>query len=113
MYITQNIANRIKERLRTQNRSMKAMLTDLDMGINSISEFAKGKQMSCISLAQIADYLNCSVDYLLGRTDNPDNINIIKIAGRDGSFRERQLTDKQLAALNAIIDQMPDASDDP
>ncbi len=24
-------------------------------------------------LIQIADYLDCSVDYLLGRTDNPDS----------------------------------------
>ena len=24
------------------------------------------------SLARIADYLDCSVDYLLGRTDNPE-----------------------------------------
>lgn len=24
------------------------------------------------TLAKIADYLNCSVDYLLGRTDNPE-----------------------------------------
>ncbi len=72
MYITQNIANRIKARLKSQNISTKSMLSDLDMGINSISEFAKGKQMSCISLARIADYLDCSVDYLLGRTDNPE-----------------------------------------
>lgn len=72
MYITQNIANRIKTHLKNQNINMKSMLSDLDMGINSISEFAKGKQMSCISLARIADYLDCSVDYLLGRTDNPE-----------------------------------------
>lgn len=72
MYITQNIANRIKICLKNQNVSMKTMLSDLDMGINSISEFSKGKQMSCISLARIADYLDCSVDYLLGRTDNPE-----------------------------------------
>jgi transcriptional regulator with XRE-family HTH domain len=72
MYITQNIANRIKARLKIQNINMKTMLSDLDMGINSISEFSKGKQMSCISLAHIADYLDCSVDYLLGRTDNPE-----------------------------------------
>ncbi len=38
--------------------------------------------------------------------------NIIKIAGRDGSFRERQLSDEQLAAINAILNQMPDASND-
>lgn len=72
MYITQNIANRIKVRLKNQQINTKTMLSDLDMGINSISEFSKGKQMSCISLARIADYLDCSVDYLLGRTDNPE-----------------------------------------
>lgn len=72
MYITQDIANRIKVRLKDQRISTKTMLSDLDMGINAISEFAKGKQMSCINLARIADYLDCSVDYLLGRTDVPE-----------------------------------------
>jgi len=72
MYSTQNIANRIKLRLKNQHINTKNMLADLDMGINAISEFSKGKHMSCISLARIADYLDCSVDYLLGRTDNPE-----------------------------------------
>lgn len=71
MYDTQKIAERIKMRLREKHIHMKDMLSDLDMGINAISEFAKGKQMSCIALARIADYLDCSVDYLLGRTENP------------------------------------------
>lgn len=72
MYFTQDIAKRIKSRLKTNKKSTKEMLDTLDMGINAISEFSKGKQMSCISLAKIADYLDCSVDYLLGRTDNPE-----------------------------------------
>lgn len=72
MYVTQEIANRIKTQLKASGISTKVMLSDLEMGINSISEFSKGKQMSCISLARIADYLDCSVDYLLGRTDNPE-----------------------------------------
>lgn len=72
MYVTQEIANRIKSRLKNQRKNTKEMLSDLDMGINAISELAKGKQMSCISLARIADYLDCSVDYLLGRTDRPE-----------------------------------------
>jgi transcriptional regulator with XRE-family HTH domain len=71
MYDTQKIAERIKMRLREKRIHMKDMLSDLGMGINAISEFAKGKQMSCIALARIADYLDCSVDYLLGRTENP------------------------------------------
>lgn len=42
----------------------------------------------------------------------PENCNIIKIAGRDGSYRERHLTDEQLAAFNAMLDALPNASDD-
>lgn len=38
--------------------------------------------------------------------------NVIKIAGRDGSYQERVLSDQQLAALKALLDQLPDASDD-
>ena len=72
MYMTQDIADRIKLRLRSKHVRVKDMLADLNMGINAISELAKGKQMSCIALARIADYLDCSLDYLLGRTDNPD-----------------------------------------
>lgn len=72
MYNTQEISNRIKSRAKHNKVLIKRMLTDCEMGINSISEFSKGKQLSCISLAKIADYLGCSVDYLLGRTDNPE-----------------------------------------
>ena len=71
MYDTQQIADRIKLRLKERHIQVKDMLSDLNMGINAISELAKGKQMSCIALARIADYLDCSVDYLLGRTDDP------------------------------------------
>lgn len=73
MYITQQIANRIKEQAKLKKIPIGVMLHDLNMGINAISEFSKGKHLSCISLAKIADYLDCSVDYLLGRTDNPNS----------------------------------------
>ena len=39
-------------------------------------------------------------------------VNIIKIAGRDGSYKEKHLTDEDLAALATIIDRLPDASGD-
>ena len=74
MYLTQEIADRIKSQAKSQKIKISDMLSDCDLGINTISEFSKGKHLSCISLAKIADYLDCSVDYLLGRTDNP-NIN--------------------------------------
>lgn len=39
-------------------------------------------------------------------------LNVVRIAGRDGSYEERYLTDSQLAAVKAVIDQMPDATED-
>ncbi len=38
--------------------------------------------------------------------------NVVRIAGRNGSYQERILTDEQLAALKAVLDQMPNATDD-
>lgn len=42
----------------------------------------------------------------------PNQKNLIRIAGRDGSYEERFLTDQQFSALKAILAQMPDASGD-
>ncbi len=47
-------------------------------GISSgnISDWKSGKSAPNIeAIAKIADYLGCSVDYLLGRTDDPLSIN--------------------------------------
>lgn len=83
------------------------------------------------TLEKIADYFNVDLDYLLGKSDFPNkyawlasvseapeepkvpaNANLIRIAARDGSYQERRLSDQQLAALIAILDQMPDVPDD-
>ncbi len=45
---------------------------DLEISQESISKYETGRAFpSKIILLKLADYLNCSVDYLLGRTDNP------------------------------------------
>ena len=38
--------------------------------------------------------------------------NKIKIASRDGSYEERVLSDDQMAAIKAMLNIMPDASED-
>lgn len=73
MYITREIADRIKDQSKKRHIVLKVMLSECNLGINAISEFSKGKQLSCISLAKIADYLDCSVDYLLCRTDDSNS----------------------------------------
>lgn len=69
MYNSQEISERIKKRAKTCGFSMKTMLSDLELGINLISQLSKGQNITAINLAKIADYLDCSVDYLLGRDE--------------------------------------------
>ena len=45
---------------------------DLNMNQNSISRYETGeREADYTTLIAIADYFNVSIDYLLGRTDNP------------------------------------------
>ncbi len=72
MYNNQQMSDRIKFQAKAQKVALKKMLEDLELGINLISHLAKGQNITAINLARIADYLDCSVDYLLGRTDVPE-----------------------------------------
>lgn len=58
--------------------------------------------------------LSVSPSYFFGWDDTSSlsNQNIIRIAGRDGSYEERVLSDEQLTALKAILGQLKDATDD-
>lgn len=72
MYNAQFLTQRIKEQAKQQNILIRDMLSACDLSINAISQITDKKGLSCFSLARIADYLGCSIDYLLGRTDNPE-----------------------------------------
>ena len=72
MYNSQDISKRIKERAQQQGIALGQMLSFCELGINTISKMAKGTDILTQNFARIADYLDCSVDYLLGRTDNPE-----------------------------------------
>lgn len=73
MYNNELMASRIKSRAKVQKIALRTMLDDLELGVNLISQLAKGQNVSGVNFARIADYLNCSVDYLLGRTDEPSS----------------------------------------
>lgn len=72
MYNSQEIANRIKSRAKQQGKSIGIILTECELGINTISKINKGTDILTLNFAKIADNLDCSVDYLLGRTDKPE-----------------------------------------
>ena len=64
---------RLKE-LRTKNNVSQAKLAEeLNMYQTSISRYENGtREAGYDELIAFADYFNVSVDYLLGRTDNPN-----------------------------------------
>lgn len=46
---------------------------DLNLNQNSISRYETGeREADYATLIALADYFHVSLDYLLGRTDNPD-----------------------------------------
>lgn len=73
MYIAQTTKDRIKKLCKENKISMENMLFNCSLGVNAIRQINDTKGMASFSLAKIADYLDCSVDYLLGRTDNPNS----------------------------------------
>lgn len=72
VYNSQKIAERIKLRAKQQNKTLGEVLTTCALGKNTVSKISMGTDILTLNFAKIADCLDCSVDYLLGRTDNPD-----------------------------------------
>lgn len=76
MYNSPALANKIKEIAKLKNISLKDLLSDCGLGSNTMSHLKHNKAIAFDSLAKIADYLDISVDYLIGRTDIPKIINL-------------------------------------
>lgn len=73
MYSAQETAEKIKAQAKSKNILIKNMLDECELSKNALSSMlSRGSWLQANNLARIADYLDCSVDYLLGRTDNPE-----------------------------------------
>lgn len=72
MYESTKVAENIKLTAKVKGKQLKVLLADLNLNKNTLSNMYNGSMLKGDSLARIADYLDCSVDYLLGRTDNPE-----------------------------------------
>ena len=121
MYDTHSLAELIKSTAKNRGITMKEVLSGCNISGNTMSTLYHGKAIAFDSLAKIADYLDCSVDYLLGRTDDPNAhkkvrsvLQIeneprykVRFAGRDGSIGEKYLTKEEIDAL----DSSPDVED--
>lgn len=89
MFDSTEIAKRIKETAKIQKLNTGEVLSECDLGKNALSNMQSGGFFPRLeNIVKIADYLNCSVDYLLGRTDIPSipsgNTVYIPVAARGG-----------------------------
>jgi len=64
---------RLKSLRKSRRISQLKLAMDLNMNQNSISRYETGeREADYATLIRFADYFNVSIDYLLGRTDNPE-----------------------------------------
>lgn len=69
MYNPKETAERIKEISQQKGIKISELLSACGLNINTLSSMGnRGSWIQANSLAMIADYLNVSVDFLLGRT---------------------------------------------
>lgn len=122
MYISTNISDKIKQLCKSKGVSVKKMLEDVGLGFNMIS-CMKTSMPKADNLAKIADYLDCSVDYLLGRTTDPESHKqkgpvlmvenepryLVRRAGRDGSFSEEYLTKEEIEKIKEEANALEEA----
>lgn len=71
MYSADSLVDRIEAMIKERKVKKSEMLEYCGCNRNTLTQLSDKKGLSSFSLARIADYLDCSVDYLLGRTDNP------------------------------------------
>ena len=113
MYISQNIADRIKVIAKKKNISMKSLLENVGLGINTMANM-KASVPKADNLAKIADYLDVSVDYLLGRTDDPlggvsgEPAQDLIIYSRDGKTVKKKMSKDAMRLLTSMLDALPE-----
>lgn len=114
--------DRLEQALKMRNMKPADLARLTGIGEGAISQYRKGAYKATQrNLEKIAKVLDVSIPWLMGSEnaqksmlsfeDKPDK-NIIKIAGRDGTFIEKRLSDKQIKALEDLINSLPDLEDE-
>lgn len=73
MYNSKIINQRIASILKTKPFNQKQLLEGCGLNVNLLNKMTDNRGIGCFALAKIADSLEISTDYLLGRTDKPTN----------------------------------------
>lgn len=94
----QEIAKIIRLETSNKNILISKMLNDIGLGRNSMANLDNGSMLRADSLGKIADYLDVSVDYLLGREGNKN------APSTDINFDASDNTPQQVAKIFQQLD---------
>lgn len=83
------LSQKIKKLCKIEKISVSFLLAECGLNKDFIYQIETRGQMPSIErVNRVADYLNCSVDYLLGRTDIPNVLDVSNIDKNDYEYRE-------------------------
>lgn len=72
MFSEKVFGERVRQLREAQNLSQKTLGEVIDVSYAQISDIERGRRFTTIqNIAAMADFFNVSIDYLVGRTDNP------------------------------------------
>lgn len=121
-----DLSRKIRNLRTMHGLTLEQIAQQVGVGRSTVRKWETGliSNMRRDKIAKLAVALHTTPGYLMGWEDAPEppstqtpskdevcNHNIVRIAARNGSYQERILSDEQLAALEAILDQMPDVGD--
>ena len=108
---------RLKSMRESRHMSQKELATAFSVTQGTVGNWESGtREPNFDTLSKLADYFDCSVDYLLGRVDNPDLV--IKKAPPESDFEQytinrdvSPLTADELAEIRRIIKKQTGGGD--
>ncbi len=127
-----SFGNNLRYLRKTKQMTQLELANTLGLSFSAISMYERGEREPSFEVMEtIADYFNVTMDFLMGKTASVANTaretdvkekppvidgglmaaNTVRIAGRDGSYVEKRLSDDQVDLLRRMIDQLPDCTD--
>ncbi len=101
---------KLKELREKKGLLQKDVANYLKIARNTYSQYEIGaREPDIITLISLADYFGVSIDYLVGRTDNPNITNDVIVESADGnitSLDDAGLSPDDLSRITAVIEDV-------
>lgn len=109
---------RLRDLCEQKDMTVNELAAALGLSSGSPTAWKNGTVPRVKTIERIAAYFGVSSDMLIGQEKAPTRegerkkVNTITIAGRDGSYIVKRLTDEQLQAFKTMFEHLPQVDDD-